>query len=75
MKPPLRFGGTFRLAPGPSVVLTLHVRTNAAPEGLLGHLRGEVLAIDPRVAIFDVQTMEQHLRDSLVANPPRSDLA
>jgi len=64
-EPPLRFV-YFPLNPRSQRVLTLHVRTNAATEGLLGRLRQEFLAIDPRVAIFDVQTMEQHIRDSLL---------
>jgi predicted permease len=64
-EPPLRFV-YFPLNPSSQRVLTLHVRTHAAPERLLGRLRQEVLTIDPRVSIFDIQTMEQHISDSLL---------
>ena len=47
-------------------VVTFHVRTHTRPGELLGALRQDILDIDPRMAVFDVQTMEQHMADSLL---------
>jgi predicted permease len=44
---------------------SLLVRTSGDPAALVGAVRNEVRALDPAIAIFNVETMEQHLRDAL----------
>jgi predicted permease len=54
------------VAGDPSVMgYSLLVRTSGDPAALVGAVRNEVRALDPAMAIFNVETMEQHLRDAL----------
>jgi ABC-type antimicrobial peptide transport system permease subunit len=46
--------------------LTVHVRS-VSPPAALEMVRREILALDPQIAVFDVQTMDDHLADSLLA--------
>jgi predicted permease len=42
--------------------VTLQVRTTGEPLGLAGALREVVRRVDPKLPLFDVMTMEQHVR-------------
>jgi len=42
--------------------VTLHVRTAGDPIPLVTAIQREVRAMDPRLPVFDVRTMEEHLR-------------
>jgi predicted permease len=54
------------IAGDPSVMgYSLLVRTSGNPAALVGAVRGEVRSLDPAMAIFNVETMEQHLRNAL----------
>jgi predicted permease len=46
--------------------LTVHVRSASPPAATLESSRREILALDPLIAVFDVQTMDAHLADSLL---------
>jgi predicted permease len=41
--------------------MTVHVRTQGDPGALTGALRDEVLALDPEMAVYSVQTMDSYL--------------
>ncbi len=45
--------------------MTLVVRTAGSPDGVIDAVRGRVLDVNPRIAIFNVRTMEQVVSDSL----------
>jgi predicted permease len=45
--------------------LTLVVRTSGAPEAAITPVRNEVLALDPNLPIFDVKTLNEHMKLSL----------
>lgn len=45
--------------------MSLLVRTAGPPEPLIGSLRAAILGVNPRLAIFDVKTMEQIVTDSV----------
>jgi predicted permease len=45
--------------------VTLLVHTDGNPAALQGSVRNEIHALDPTLAIFKVETMEEHLRDAL----------
>ena len=45
--------------------MTLVVRTVGSPDGVIDAVRGRVFDVNPRIAIFDVRTMEQVVTDSL----------
>ena len=47
------------------VGISLVVRTDGRPEALIPAIRSSVLHVNPKLAIFDVRTMEQVLDDSL----------
>jgi predicted permease len=47
--------------------ITADVRTALAPEVLMGSLRREVAKVDPNLAIFDLETMEARINESLFA--------
>jgi len=47
---------------------TLTIRIAGSPESLVGAVRSEIHNIDPFVPVYDVQTMEQLVRDSAAAN-------
>ncbi len=51
---------------GYSSELTFHIRTGIPPEPLLDTFRRQVVALYPTLTVFDVQTMEEHLADSLL---------
>ncbi len=51
---------------GNSSELTFHVRTTIPPERLLDTLRRELVALRSTLTVFDVQTMDEHLADSLL---------
>jgi len=42
------------------------VRTSGPPASLAGAARREIHALDPTLAVFNAETMEQHLRDALI---------
>ncbi|MEO8027820.1 MAG: FtsX-like permease family protein, partial [Bryobacteraceae bacterium] len=46
--------------------LTLHVRTTGDPEKFAALLRDQVRALDPRLPLFDVRTLESQIDESLV---------
>jgi predicted permease len=45
---------------------TFHLRTRIPPEKILHALRKELRALDPALTVFDVQTMDEHLADSIL---------
>ena len=45
--------------------MTLVVRTAGSPAGVIDAVRARVLDVNPRIAIFNVRTMEQVVSDSL----------
>ena len=45
--------------------MTLVVRTAGSPDGVIDAVRARVLDVNPRIAIFNVRTMEQVVSDSL----------
>jgi predicted permease len=45
---------------------SLVVQTRGNPAGMETAVRGEIHTLDPAMAIFNVETMEEHLRDALV---------
>ncbi len=45
--------------------VTLVVRSDADPRGLMASIEKRVRALDPRVPVFDVQTMAEHLQLSV----------
>jgi predicted permease len=45
--------------------MSLLVRTDGPPEALVGQIRSAVREVNPRLAIFDVKTMENVVSDSL----------
>jgi predicted permease len=51
---------------GYSSELTFYVRTAIPPEPLLDTFRQQVVAHSPALTVFDVETMDQHLADSLL---------
>jgi len=51
---------------GYSSELTFYVRTAIPPEPLLDAFRQQVVAHNPALPVFDVETMDQHLADSLL---------
>ena len=46
---------------------TLHVHTEAEPSALVATIRGEIQSRDRDMPLFDVRTMEQHLRGGKAA--------
>jgi predicted permease len=46
--------------------LTFHIRTTIPPEQLLNTFRRQLVALDPSLTVFDVETMNEHLADSLL---------
>jgi predicted permease len=40
------------------------VRTASAPNGIVTSVRNQIRALDPTIAVYNVQTMEEHLRDA-----------
>ena len=51
---------------GSNSELIFHIRTTTTPESLLNTLRKQLLALDPTLAVYDVETMDEHLADSLL---------
>jgi putative ABC transport system permease protein len=49
----------------PGTALTLVVRTAAEPSTMVAAIRREILALDPDQAVFNIQTMEQLMTDSI----------
>jgi predicted permease len=56
----------FPLGQGYSPALTFHVRTRIPPERMLHALREELRAPDPALTVFDVETMNERLADSML---------
>jgi ABC-type antimicrobial peptide transport system permease subunit len=46
--------------------ISLMVQTRGNPAAMETAVRGEIHTLDPTMAIFNVETMEEHLRDALV---------
>lgn len=46
--------------------LTFHIRTKIPPEPLLDTFRRQLVALNPALTVFDVETMNEHLADSLL---------
>ena len=46
--------------------LTFHIRTTIPPEPLLDPFRRQLLVLNPTLTVFDVETMNEHLADSLL---------
>lgn len=44
---------------------TVVVRSEGDAAGLAGAVRGEIRALDPTLAVFNIETMEEHLRGAL----------
>jgi predicted permease len=44
---------------------TVLVRSNSNPAAIAGAVRGEIHSLDPTLAIFNAETMEEHVRDAL----------
>jgi len=44
---------------------TVMVRSAGDPAGMAGAVRGEIRALDPTLAVFNIKTMEEHLRGAL----------
>lgn len=51
----------------PADALVLHVRTAGEPSALAGAVIDELHALDKDLPVFDVKTMQQHLRGALLA--------
>lgn len=49
--------------------MTIHVRTNSNPDGLIGAIRQQVHTLDPNLPVFDVMTMNDHI--ARVLSQPR----
>jgi putative ABC transport system permease protein len=49
------------LAQNGTAALTIHARTTVPPALLLEDLRRKLTAIDPRLPVFDVKTMDEHV--------------
>jgi predicted permease len=56
----------FPLSQSYASALTFHVRTRIKPERMLHELQEELRAFDPSLTVFDVETMKEHLADSMV---------
>lgn len=54
------------LNPGHTTALTFHIRTRIPPQRILHTLREELRALDPTLPIFDAETMNEHLADSML---------
>jgi predicted permease len=46
--------------------LTFHIRTTIPPELLLDTFRRQLVELNPELTVFDVETMNEHLADSLL---------
>ncbi len=51
---------------GYSSELTFHIRTQISPVPLLDAFRNKLQALNPTLTVYDVETMNEHLADSLV---------
>jgi putative ABC transport system permease protein len=49
----------------PGSSMTLVVRASADPKNLVAAVKGEILAVDPDQAVYEINTMEQLLSDSI----------
>jgi predicted permease len=56
----------FPLGQNYTSALTFHVRTRIQPARMLHVLREELRTLDPVLTVFDVQTMNEHLSDSML---------
>jgi predicted permease len=54
------------LNPEYTPALSFHIRTRVPSQHLLQTFKGELQALDPRLTIFDVETMNEHLADSML---------
>src|SRR6266540_167171 len=55
----------FPLAQKYNGVMTLHVRTAMKPELLISSVQQEIRGLDPRLPMYDIQTLEKYLSDAL----------
>jgi macrolide transport system ATP-binding/permease protein len=56
----------FLLNPSSARVLTFQVRTAIPAERMLGLLRNKLSTVNPSIPVFDVETMNEHLADSML---------
>ena len=64
-EPELYYAAAQNLATTADLGMSLIVRTATAPEGTVASIRAAVLGMNPKLAIFNVRTMEQVMDDSL----------
>jgi putative ABC transport system permease protein len=55
----------FPLAQKYNGMMTLHVRTPMKPELLISSVQQEIRVLDPKLPMYDIQTLEQYLSDAL----------
>jgi putative ABC transport system permease protein len=55
----------FPLAQKYNGMMTLHVRTAMKPELLISSVQQEIRALDPKLPMYDIRTLEQYLSDAL----------
>jgi predicted permease len=58
-------GAYFPLAQKYDGAMTLHLRTAVKPEQLLAAVQQAIRALDPKLPLFNVKTLEQYRRDAL----------
>jgi predicted permease len=54
------------LNPGYASALTFHIRTRIPPQRILYTLKEELRTLDPALTVFDLETMNEHLADSML---------
>jgi putative ABC transport system permease protein len=64
-EPEIYYAAAQNIAMTPDAGMSLLVRTNDRPDRLIPAIRSTVLNVNPKLAIFNVRTMEQVLDDSL----------
>jgi predicted permease len=45
---------------------TILVRSDSDPAAIVNGVRGQVRALDPAIAVYNVQTMQEHIRDAFI---------
>ena len=45
---------------------TILVRSDSDPAAIVNSVRGQVRALDPAIAVYNVQTMQEHIRDAFI---------
>jgi ABC-type antimicrobial peptide transport system permease subunit len=64
-QPELYYPAAQNVAIAADIGMSLVVRTDRAPESMISSLRAAVSGVAPRLAIFNIRSMEQVVRDSL----------